>query len=263
MADRNPCKVCSTQHTVVFVRHGESEWNRRNIFCGWYDADLSEEGIQQAVKIGEQLKDFDFDIIYTSLLRRAYDSVEMVLKTMGKTITVIKAWQLNERHYGALTGLNKAETAEKYGLEKVQIWRRSYDVLPPPMEKDHHLYNAIVNNPVFLQHGIEEKDIPKTESLKTTLSRVLPYWENVIGPVIKEGKRVLIIAHGTSLRGLVKHIDSLSEEEIMKLNLPTGIPFSYTLDKNLKPVTSRKFFCDDETLKREVEKVAGIGTKEQ
>lgn len=196
-----------SKYRVVFVRHGESEWTFQNLFCGWVDIGLTDKGRDEAKQAAAALntEGLQFDVAYTSVLRRAHDSLDIILREIGQPeLPVVQAWQLNERHYGALTGYNKAEVADKYGKEQVQIWRRRFDMLPPPMEKHHKYYNEIVNNPKF--RFIKDK-IPQTESLKTTMLRVIPFWTSTIVPDIKSGKRVLVVCHGTSLRGVVKHVD--------------------------------------------------------
>lgn len=250
-----------SKYRIVMVRHGESEWNKLNLFCGWYDADLSDKGKEEAVSAGKALKNenYKFDIAHTSVLTRAQKTLEAILKETGQTdLSVEKSWRLNERHYGGLTGLNKAETSAKYGEDQVQIWRRSFDVPPPPMEKDHPYYDKIVNDPRYAKEPKPE-EFPAFESLKLTIQRTLPYWNDVIIPQIKEGKNILIAAHGNSLRGIVKHLDEMSDEAIMGLNLPTGIPFVYELDENLKPVVSMQFLGDPETVKKAMEAVAAQG----
>ncbi|XP_018326005.1 phosphoglycerate mutase 2 [Agrilus planipennis] len=251
------------KYKIIMVRHGESEWNEKNLFCGWYDANLSSKGTQEAVSAGKALKDagVKLDLAFTSVLTRAQKTLELILKEIGQeSIPIIKTWRLNERHYGGLTGLNKAETAAKYGEEQVAIWRRSFDVPPPPMEPDHPYYDVIVKDERY-KDGPAPGEFPKFESLKLTIERTLPFWNNNIVPEIKAGKSILIAAHGNSLRGIVKHLDQLSDEQIMKLNLPTGIPFVYTLDENLKPVEngSLQFLGDPETVKKAMEAVAAQG----
>ncbi|CAH1965953.1 unnamed protein product [Acanthoscelides obtectus] len=214
-------------YKIVMVRHGESEWNEKNLFCGWYDANLSEKGKQEALNAGKALKDagYKFDLTFTSVLTRAQNTLQAILKEIGQeNIPVVKTWRLNERHYGGLTGLNKAETAAKYGDEQVAIWRRSYDVPPPPMEPDHPYYETIVKDPRYA-NGPAPNEFPMFESLKLTIERTLPFWNEKIVPDIKAGKSILIAAHGNSLRGIVKHLDQMSEDAIMQLNLHTGIPF--------------------------------------
>ncbi|PSN42022.1 Phosphoglycerate mutase 1 [Blattella germanica] len=240
-----------SKYRVVMVRHGESEWNKLNLFCGWYDADLSDIGKKEAVTAGHALKDagYQFDVAHTSVLTRAQKTLEAILNEIGQTdLPVHKTWRLNERHYGGLTGLNKAETAAKYGEQQVQIWRRSFDVPPPPMEEDHPYYQKIVNDPRYADEPKKE-EFPMFESLKLTIQRTLPYWNDVIIPDLKAGKKVLIAAHG----------NRMSDEAIMSLNLPTGIPFVYELDCNFKPVVSMKFLGDAETVKKAMEAVAAQG----
>ncbi|XP_063242459.1 phosphoglycerate mutase 2-like [Bacillus rossius redtenbacheri] len=250
-----------SKYVIVMVRHGESEWNQKNQFCGWYDSLLSDKGKEEAVAAGKALKKacFKFDVAHTSVLTRAQDTLNAILKEINQTdIPVHKTWRLNERHYGGLTGLNKAETAAKYGDEKVKIWRRSFDVPPPPMEKDHPYHDVIVNDPRYATEPAKDK-FPMFESLKLTIERTLPYWNCAIIPQLKEGKRILIAAHGNSLRGIVKHLDSIPDDEIVELNLPTGIPFVYELDSCLKPVVSMKFLGDEATVKKAMEAVAAQG----
>src|SRR5512138_3800669 len=236
-----------TKYKIVLVRHGQSTWNLENRFTGWTDVGLSEQGVQEAHFAGQLLRDnkYDFDIAYTSVLKRALQTLWIVLQEMDlEWIPEIKAWQLNERHYGALQGLNKAETAQKFGEAQVKIWRRSYDVPPPPLEWDDP------RHPRFDRRyaGLTKEQLPSTESLKITLDRVLPYWHSVLAPEIQSGKRVLIAAHGNSLRALVKYLDHVSDEEIPELNIPTGIPLVYELDKDLKAV-KHYYLADEETVR--------------
>ncbi|XP_054747723.1 phosphoglycerate mutase 2-like [Anastrepha obliqua] len=251
----------SGKYRIVMVRHGESEWNQKNQFCGWFDSALSDKGKAEAQAAGKAVKEagLKFDIAHTSVLCRAIITLETILKESGQSdIPVCKSWRLNERHYGGLTGLNKAETAAKYGEEQVKIWRRSFDTPPPPMEPDHPYYDVIVKDPRYA-NGPSQEEFPKFESLKLTIQRTLPYWNDVIIPQLKEGKQIIIAAHGNSLRGIVKHLDNLSEDQIMALNLPTGIPFVYELDENFKPVVSMKFLGDEETVRKAIEAVAAQG----
>jgi 2,3-bisphosphoglycerate-dependent phosphoglycerate mutase len=250
----------ASTYKIVMVRHGESEWNQKNLFCGWYDAKLSERGLNEAHAAGKALKEagYEFDIVYTSVLTRAHQTLGAILEETGQKPEVQKTWRLNERHYGNLTGLNKAETAEKYGDAQVQIWRRSFDVPPPPMDDANPYYKSIVESDVY-KGELTLDDFPKFESLKLTIARTLPFWNDVIVPQMKAGKRILIAAHGNSLRGVVKHLDGISDEGIMTLNLPTGIPFVYELDADLKPVVSMKFLGDEETVRKAMEEVAAQG----
>lgn len=215
---------------LVLVRHGESVWNLENKFTGWTDVDLSKNGVQEAIEAGKVLKEkgFTFDIAYTSVLKRANRTLDFILGYLNLRIPVYKSWHLNERHYGALQGLNKKETADKYGDEQVHIWRRSYDVQPPALEDNDERYTAMKSD--YTEY------IPHTECLKDTVERVIPYWENEILPNIKNNKKVIIVAHGNSLRGLIKYLDNISDEEIVKLEIETGNPICYELDDNLKPI---------------------------
>ena len=220
--------------------------------------------MSEAIAGGNALKDegYIFDVAHTSVLQRAQTTLDTVLKQIGQVdLPVHKTWRLNERHYGALTGLNKAETAAKHGEEQVQIWRRSFDIPPPPMGSDHPFYNDIAKDTRYADElwWAKFKEFPMFESLKLTIERTLPYWNNTIVPQIKEGKRILIAAHGNSLRGIVKHLDNLTDAEIMGLNLPTGIPFVYELDEDLKPIKSMQFLGDEETVKKAIESVTNQG----
>jgi len=249
------------QYKIVMVRHGESEWNQKNLFCGWYDANLSEKGEQEALAAGKALKDVNmqFDLAFTSELTRAQKTLGSILEQIGQTdLAVKRTWRLNERHYGGLTGLNKAETAAKYGEQQVQIWRRSFDVPPPAMDETNQYYKTILEDPRYA-NGPSKEEFPMFESLKLTIERTLPFWNDSIVPEMKAGKRIIIAAHGNSLRGIVKHLDNMSDEAIMGLNLPTGIPFVYELDADLKPVVSMKFLGDEETVKKAMEAVAAQG----
>uniref|UniRef100_A0A8D8XEP6 Phosphoglycerate mutase n=1 Tax=Cacopsylla melanoneura TaxID=428564 RepID=A0A8D8XEP6_9HEMI len=249
------------KYVIVMVRHGESEWNQKNLFCGWYDAQLSEKGVKEADAAGVALSQagYKFDVAHTSVLTRAQNTLKAILKGIKQEdLPVQKSWRLNERHYGGLTGLDKAETAAKYGEDQVLIWRRSFDIPPPPMEKDHAYYTNIVDDPRYAAEP-SKQEFPMFESLKLTIERTLPYWNNVIVPQLKEGKKILVAAHGNSLRGIVKHLDNMSDEAIMGLNLPTGIPFVYELDENFKPVVSMKFLGDEETVKKAMEAVVNQG----
>ncbi|MEM3372683.1 MAG: 2,3-diphosphoglycerate-dependent phosphoglycerate mutase [Candidatus Anstonellales archaeon] len=239
---------------LVLVRHGESVWNAENRFTGWTDVDLSEKGIKEAIECGKILKEnkFYFDIAFTSYLKRAIKTLWLILEQMDLMyIPEIKAWELNERHYGALQGLNKAETAEKYGMEKVKLWRRSYDVPPPPLDENDERYPG--KDPRY--KDLDKKDIPLTESLKLTVERFLPYWHETIAPTIKSGKKVIIAAHGNSLRALVKYLDNISDEDIVELNIPTGIPLVYELDDELKPI-KHYYLGDEEAINAAINAVA-------
>eukprot|EP00468_Gymnochlora_sp_CCMP2014_P008194 CAMPEP_0167760616 /NCGR_PEP_ID=MMETSP0110_2-20121227/11683_1 /TAXON_ID=629695 /ORGANISM="Gymnochlora sp., Strain CCMP2014" /LENGTH=269 /DNA_ID=CAMNT_0007647143 /DNA_START=180 /DNA_END=989 /DNA_ORIENTATION=+ len=247
-----------TKYTVVLVRHGESDWNAKNLFTGWADVDLSEKGLKEGKVAGERLRDtgFEFDLAYTSLLKRAINTLDLTIKEMDlHWIPVVKDWQLNERHYGALEGLNKAETAAKHGEDMVKIWRRSYDIPPPPLEDENDPRDK---SKLRQYQDLDKSQMPQSESLKDTVARVIPYWEGTIAPSIKDGKNVLIAAHGNSLRALVKHLDGISDDEITGLNIPTGIPLVYYLDEDLKPTKSFYLASDDE-LQSAVSAVANQG----
>ena len=242
---------------IVLLRHGESTWNRENRFTGWTDVDLSEKGVDEAKTSGKVLKkeDFAFDIAFTSVLKRAIRTLWIALDEMDLMwINVYNSWRLNERHYGALQGLNKQEMAAKYGDEQVLIWRRSYDTRPPELEKTDPRYPG--NDPRY--KDLAKKDIPLTECLKDTVARFLPYWKETIAPAVNSGKHVLIAAHGNSLRALVKRLDNISDKDIVDLNIPTGIPLIYELDDALKPLR-HYYLGDPEEIRRAMEGVANQG----
>lgn len=248
-------------YKIVLLRHGESEWNQKNLFTGWTDVDLTDKGREEAKTSGQLLKEagFVFDLAYTSVLKRAINTLHIALAEMDLLwIPEIKSYRLNERHYGALQGLNKAETAEKYGEEQVLIWRRSYNVPPPALTKDDPRYPG--KDPRYA--GLPEKDVPLTESLELTVKRFVPYWENTIVPSVKEGKRVIVAAHGNSLRALVKYLDNVSEEEIVKLNIPTGVPLVYELDDELKPI-KHYYLGDQEKINAAINAVAKQASKKK
>ena len=228
----------AAKYTLVLLRHGESEWNLENKFTGWYDCDLSAKGSEEAKSAGEILKaeGFTFDIAFTSVLKRAIRTLWITLDGMNLMhIPVIRSWRLNERHYGALQGLNKADTAKQYGIEKVNEWRRAFAIPPPALEKTSPYYPG--NDARY--KDLDPACLPVHESLKMTIERVLPFWFDQIVPAIKAGKRVIVAAHGNSLRALVKFLDNMSEDEIVALNIPTAVPLVYELDENLRPVSHR------------------------
>ena len=240
---------------LILCRHGQSDWNKKNLFTGWTDVDLTQKGIQEAIDAGRLLSElgFEFDIAYTSVLKRAIRTLWVMLDEMDLMwIPVVRDWRLNERHYGALQGLNKAETAAKYGEDQVHIWRRSYDIPPPALEADDERHPSF--DPRY--KGIE--NLPGSESLKLTLERVKPCWTDIIAPDLRAGKNVLIAAHGNSLRALVKMLDQISDEEITGFNIPTGIPMAYELDDDLKPI-SREFLGDPEAIAKAAAAVAAQG----
>lgn len=243
--------------TLVLIRHGESEWNKQNLFTGWADVDLSEAGRQEAREGAEALREagYDFDLCYTSYLKRAIHTLQIVLDGLDRAwLPVVKSWRLNERHYGALQGLNKSETAAKYGEDQVKIWRRSFDTRPPALEpgdeRDAHGSAAY--------RDVDPGDVPYAECLKDNIARTWPYFEEEVLPQMKAGKRVLIAAHGNSLRSLVKQFDGLSEDEIVSLNIPTGVPLVYTFDKDMN-VLSKEYLGDPAVIEAKINKVANQG----
>ena len=243
--------------TLVLIRHGESEWNKQNLFTGWADVDLSDAGRQEAREGAAALKEagYDFDLCYTSYLKRAIHTLQIVLDGLDRAwLPVVKSWRLNERHYGALQGLNKSETAAKYGEDQVRIWRRSFDTRPPALEpgdeRDAHACDAY--------RGLDPADVPYAECLKDNIARTWPYFQEEILPQMKAGKRVLIAAHGNSLRSLVKQFDGLGEDEIVSLNIPTGVPLVYTFDKDMN-VLSKEYLGDPAVIEAKINKVANQG----
>jgi len=244
-------------YKIVLLRHGESEWNKENRFTGWTDVDLSEKGVAEAAAGGKLMKEagFEFDLAYTSVLKRAIRTLNLALEQMDLLwIPVIKTWRLNERHYGALQGLNKAETAKKYGDEQVHIWRRSYDIQPPALTADDERFPGKDRR----YADLTKDELPLTECLKDTVARFLPFWHETVAPAIKSGKKIIIAAHGNSLRALVKYLDNIPEDEIVELNIPTGVPLVYELDKDLKPI-KHYYLGDPEEAKRKAEAVANQG----
>jgi 2,3-bisphosphoglycerate-dependent phosphoglycerate mutase len=242
---------------IVLLRHGESIWNKENLFTGWYDVDLSDQGRVEAKRAGEVLKaeGFTFDVAFTSVLKRAIRTLWLALDELDQLwIPVVKSWKLNERHYGALQGLNKAQTAAKYGDEQVLVWRRSYDTPPPALDEADERYPGA--DPRY--KGLTAAELPKTECLKDTVERVVPYWNETIAPAIKAGKNVIIAAHGNSLRALVKYLDNISDEEIVGLNIPTGVPLVYELDDDLKPI-KHYYLGDQDEIARKAAAVAAQG----
>ncbi|MBI3802197.1 MAG: 2,3-diphosphoglycerate-dependent phosphoglycerate mutase [Nitrospirae bacterium] len=240
---------------LVLVRHGQSVWNKENRFTGWTDVGLSEQGVEEAREAGRWLakEGYRFDLAYTSVLKRAIKTLYLIQEEMDLLwIPDQKSWRLNERHYGALQGLNKVETTEKFGAEQVNIWRRSFDIPPPPLTRDDARYPG--NDPRYAD--LKPEEIQLTESLKETIARFLPYWHETIAPTVRAGKKVVIVAHGNSLRGLVKYLDKMSDEEIVAYNIPTGIPLVYELNDDLTPI--RHFYLGDpEKVKKAIEEVAG------
>jgi len=238
---------------LVLLRHGESQWNKENRFTGWTDVDLSDKGVAEARSAGRILKEkgFTFDVAYTSVLKRAVRTLDIVLDEMDLMwVPVYKAWRLNERHYGALQGLNKAETAKKFGEEKVHVWRRSYDTPPPALEKSDERFPG--NDPRY--NDLTPDELPLTECLKDTVERFLPYWHDVIARDVRSGKKVIVAAHGNSLRALVKHVDKISDKDIPSLDIPTGIPLVYEFDEKFEPV-KHYYLADPEEIEKAVQAV--------
>jgi len=245
------------KHILVLLRHGESQWNLENRFTGWTDVDLTDKGIREAKSSGKILKEggFNFNLVYTSVLKRVIQTMDICLSKMGLSDISIKYnWRLNERHYGALQGLNKAETAQKYGDEQVLIWRRSYSTQPPPLELDDERHPRFDDR----YSNLTENELPASECLKDTVERFLPYWHDTIAPSIQSGKKVLIVAHGNSLRALVKYLDKISDEEIVGLNIPTGIPLVYELDNKLNP-TKHYYLGNPEEIDKKVATIVSQG----
>jgi len=244
-------------HTLVLIRHGESVWNKENRFTGWKDVPLSEKGHEEAIEAGRLLKaeGFEFDEAYTSVLKRAIRTLWHVMEQMDLMwIPVTRSWKLNERHYGALQGLDKAETAARHGEDQVKVWRRSYNIPPPALEMSDERWPGHDRR----YAGLPKSDLPVTECLKDTVDRVVPYWNGEIAPKIKAGRRLVIAAHGNSLRALVKHLDGISDEDIVELNIPTGMPLVYRLDANLRPI-SKKYLGDAAAVEAAMAAVAAQG----
>ena len=241
-------------HKLVLLRHGESQWNKENRFTGWVDVPLSEKGVEEARAAAQMIaaEGLTFDVAYTSVLKRAIKTLWIVLEGLDRMwIPVTESWRVNERMYGALQGLDKAETVAKHGEAQVKIWRRSYDVPPPAMTEEDPRWPG--KDPRYA--SLRKEEVPGSESLKDTVARFLPFWESDIAPAIRSGKRVIIAAHGNSLRALVKHLDGISNEEIVELNIPTGVPLLYELDADLKPI-SRRYLGDEEAAKAKAQAVA-------
>lgn len=245
---------------LVLVRHGESLWNKENRFTGWTDIDLSEKGMQEALNAGKILKEegYTFDVAYTSVLKRAIRTLWIILDEMDMMwLTVFRTWRLNEKHYGELQGLNKREMAEKYGEEQVHLWRRSYDVRPPALKPEDPRFSG---NHLCYKH-VDKHLIPLTESLKDTVARFIPLWNEVLTPALKSDKKILIAAHGNSLRAVVKLLDNISDDDINQLNIPTGVPLVYELDDNLKPI-KHYYLGDPDEIAKAINAVASQGKKQ-
>lgn len=247
-------------YDLILVRHGESEWNEKNLFTGWVDVDLTEQGVQEAMRAGTLIKESGLkpDVLHTSVLKRAIRTAQLALESADLMwLPVERSWRLNERHYGALQGLNKSETLEKYGEEQFMLWRRSFEVPPPEIDPK----NEFAQNADARYQQLPPEAIPLTECLKDVIARMLPYWYDNVVPQLREGKQVLIIAHGNSLRALIKHLDGISDFDIANLNLPTGIPLHYRLDENFKPLNPGGTYLDPVAAKAAIEKVANQGKK--
>lgn len=248
----------TSNYQLILVRHGMSEWNEKNLFTGWVDVDLTAQGIKEAERAGELIKESGLkpDVLHTSVLKRAIRTAQLALEKADLMwLPVQRSWRLNERHYGALQGLNKSETLQKYGEEQFMLWRRSFDVPPPEIDPN----NKFAQNQDLRYRELPPEAIPLTECLKDVIVRMMPYWQDNIVPQLKVGKQVLVVAHGNSLRALVKHLDQISDKDIANLNIPTGIPLHYELDNNFKPIKTGGTYLDPEAAKAAIEKVANQG----
>ncbi|XP_061773003.1 bisphosphoglycerate mutase [Nerophis ophidion] len=249
-------------YRLLLLRHGEGAWNRENRFCSWVDQKLSEDGVKEARDCGRLLKElgYKFDVVFTSILSRSIQTAWLVLEAMGQEwVPVVKSWRLNERHYGALIGLNRGEMALQHGEEKVKLWRRGYDITPPPIEEQHPYFQEIYNDRRYTTCDVEKEKLPRGESLKEVLLRLLPYWEGTVVPEILRGRTLLISAHGNSCRALLKHLEGISDEDIASVTLPTGIPVLLELDKDLRPVKARQLLGDQEKIQAAIKKVEDQG----
>lgn len=248
----------TNNYQLILVRHGMSEWNEKNLFTGWVDVDLTDQGIKEAERAGELIKESGLkpDVLHTSVLKRAIRTAQLALEKADLMwLPVQRSWRLNERHYGALQGLNKSETLQKYGEEQFMLWRRSFDVPPPEIDPN----NKFAQNQDLRYRELPPEAIPLTECLKDVIVRMMPYWQDNIVPQLKVGKQVLVVAHGNSLRALVKHLDQISDKDIANLNIPTGIPLHYELDNNFKPIKTGGTYLDPDAAKAAIEKVANQG----
>ncbi|XP_048410549.1 bisphosphoglycerate mutase isoform X2 [Stegostoma tigrinum] len=247
---------------LVLLRHGEGAWNKENRFCSWVDQRLTPNGIKEAQTCGKVLKEagLEFDLVFTSILSRSIETSWLVLQEMGQEwVQTESSWRLNERHYGALIGLNRAELASIHGEEKVKLWRRSYDITPPPIDESHSYFDEIYNDRRYNYCDVAKDKLPKAESLKEVLDRLLPYWYDVIVPEIKKGKCILISAHGNSARALLKHLEGIPDDEIVNVTLPTGVPVLLELDENLHPVRPHRFLGNQEDIQAAIKKVEDQG----
>ncbi|XP_043944409.1 bisphosphoglycerate mutase [Protopterus annectens] len=249
-------------YKLILLRHGEGAWNKENRFCSWVDQRLSSNGVIEAQNCGKLLKQlgYEFDVVFTSLLTRSIETAWLVLHEMGQEwLPICSTWRLNERHYGALIGLNRAEMALNHGEEQVKLWRRSYDVTPPPISEAHPYYHEIYTDRRYNTCDIPKDKLPKTESLKDVVDRLLPYWNSMIVPELRRGKRVLISAHGNSTRALLKHLEGISNEEVLKLTVPTGVPVLLELDENMHPVKPHEFLGEADAIQAAIKKVEEQG----
>ncbi|KAK9400131.1 bisphosphoglycerate mutase [Crotalus adamanteus] len=250
------------KYRLILLRHGEGAWNKENRFCSWVDQKLSADGVKEAQTCGRHLKmlGFEFDLVFTSILSRSIQTAWLVLQEMGQEwVPTESSWRLNERHYGALIGLNRTEMALNHGEEQVKRWRRSYDVTPPPIAEVHPYYHEIYNDRRYQYCDVPMEKLPKAESLKEVLDRLLPYWNERIAPEVKRGKTVLISAHGNSTRALLKHLEGISDEAIVNVTLPTGVPVLLELDENLQPLGQHQFLGDQEAIQAAIKKVEDQG----
>ncbi|XP_054886706.1 bisphosphoglycerate mutase isoform X1 [Poeciliopsis prolifica] len=255
-----------SKYRLVLLRHGEGAWNKENRFCSWVDQKLSKEGVEEARDCGRLLKEqgYKFDLVFTSLLSRSIHTAWLVLEAMGQEwVPVIKSWRLNERHYGALIGLNRAEMALQHGEQKVKQWRRSYDITPPLIDESHPYYGEIYNDRRYAMCDVPNENLPRAESLKEVLDRLLPYWNSTVVPEILKGKTVLISGHGNSCRAILKHVEGISDEDIANVTLPTGVPVQLELDENLKPVKPRQLLGDQAKIQAAIKKVEDQGKAKQ
>ncbi|XP_049431106.1 bisphosphoglycerate mutase [Epinephelus fuscoguttatus] len=251
-----------SKYKLFLLRHGEGAWNKENRFCSWVDQKLSPNGVKEAQDCGRLLKEqgYKFDLVFTSILSRSVQTAWLVQEAMGQEwVPVVKSWRLNERHYGSLIGLNRAEMAQQHGEEKVKLWRRSYDITPPPIDESHPYFLEIYNDRRYSTCDVPTEKLPRAESLKEVLDRLLPYWDSTVVPEIRKGKTVLISAHGNSCRALLKHLEGISDDDIANVTLPTGIPVLLELDDNLKPVKPRQLLGDQAKIQAAIKKVEDQG----
>ncbi|XP_059916436.1 bisphosphoglycerate mutase [Gadus macrocephalus] len=251
-----------SKYKVILLRHGEGEWNKENRFCSWVDQKLSTDGVKEAQACGRLLREqgYTFDVVFTSLLSRSVHTAWLVLEAMRQEwVPVVKSWRLNERHYGALIGLNRAEMALNHGEQQVKVWRRSYNVTPPPIDQSHPYYQEIYNDRRYSNCDVSKDELPRAESLKQVLDRLLPYWDGTVGPEIRSGRSVLISAHGNSCRALLKHLEGISDSDIVNVTLPTGTPVLLELDESLRAVKPRQLLGDQVKIQAAIKMVEDQG----